>query len=128
MTKMTTCVSDSHICAPEIYEAFLKEQMFKIYLKPVWIRVSAVRLTYTKTDNHSSTKMAQKKNEQPPLIQTNHVISIVKGQFSQWLRRQLYVSHLATVQAKHKIRKNETDFHCFISHRWEMFSLMRKHA
>ena len=67
MTKMTTCVSDSHICAPEIYEAFLKEQMFKIYLKPVWIRVSAVRLTYTKTDNHSSTKMAQKKNEQPPL-------------------------------------------------------------
>lgn len=61
MTKMTTCASDSHICASEIYEAFLKEHMFKIYLKPAWIRVSAVRITYTKTDNHWSTKMAQKK-------------------------------------------------------------------
>lgn len=31
MTKMITCASASHICASEI---FLKEQMFKIYLKP----------------------------------------------------------------------------------------------
>lgn len=34
MTKMITCASASHICASEISEIFLKEQMFKIYLKP----------------------------------------------------------------------------------------------